>query len=164
MYLHAGNYVCVRGGPLASLASTTKRFLRLDPASLVSLFDNLPVSLAAILQEAFEAVEVLTAFNAKQIERQELFMPLQGSKVQHEQDLDPEGALWDQSVFGASFRIELSPDGQRSRAYASRFFESLYGLPHDVILERLDTGRGHLPFTELEHLGNIIEVRCDVRC
>jgi len=134
----------------------------LDPERIVSMFDNLPASLAAIMQEAFEAVEMTTAWHAKQIQSQEAL--LEGLVPWQSQGLHPDDMLWDSSSEGAFFRVELSPDGQRSNAYASKYFENLYGLPHDVILERLHTGQAHLPFTELEQLGNIIEVRCDVRC
>lgn len=68
----------------------------------------------------------------------------------------PDDKMWDQSTAGAMFRVDLADDGTKSSTYATKYFSAFYGQHQEEILSRIGNGQGHLPFCDLEHLGNLV--------
>jgi hypothetical protein len=131
----------------------------LDPKRLTPIYEFLPLSAAGVLHEAFSAIQAITEVQGHTLRQ---CSSLYDSFAQYESaraevgDDGTEDELWDNSTVGARFRVRLGTDGTRHGAYATKYFSVLYGIHHEELLSRIGAGEAHLPFCDLEHLGNLV--------
>ena len=147
------------------------RELGLDVSKISGMFEYLPLGMAKVLQEAFDAVEAITRLHvqrgATQMLKQEspeesdrrsagagLAAPSGASVFGSDSESD---RLWDENLAAAMFRVSLNEDGKRESSYASHLFTQLTGIHHEEILARIAHRQILPPHSELEQLGNIVQ-------